>query len=285
MVQKDNYLFCAELGNLTYGAIKILDISNADNIYVADDFYPISQPWLLSLDGNLMVSSNLDKSWTLFDVTDPLNITELFNYPVSDFINAISIHGNALYTYLNNASTPLDIYDITDPASPVYQWSITFPDGVDDISYYGNYMYVATGAAVEVYSILDPFHPSSVGSYSYSVLGYNDIEIRSNLMYVLGDKSLEIVSLGIPDSPSYIGGITLTPPDTFYDVLEVDGQFAYVTGSSEKLYSVQVFPPSGPSLIGEIIQGQFYGGRGLLAYDGYLYEGTESLGLRIFDLY
>lgn len=283
--QKGNYLICAEMGNQTFGAFKVVDISDPDNVYVADDIYPGFKPNILSLEGDIMVSANQDKSWSVLNVADPLNITTLHQHPESDYIYELSIHGNAVYVYLSNPSTPLKIYDISTPSAPSYQWTITFPNGVSDISYYGNYMYVASGANVEVYSILDPFHPTSVGSYSYSVWGYYDTDIQGDKLYALSRETLEIASLSAPDSPAYLGGMSLPTPNTSYNALDVDGQFAYIGGYSEKLYSVQVFPPSNPALIGEVNQDLFCTARELLSLNGYLYQAAENQGLRVYDLY
>ena len=286
MERTDDYLLVAEAGNQNYGAIKTVDISDPANVSLAAAHYPGDRPTQLSLDGNIL-AVNFYYKWGLFDASDPLNITPLYTKNEADDPTVLAAHNNVLYIAFNMPMMyTVYIYDITTPSAPSYEGSLAQTDAIRGFTFGPNHMYVITYASIEVYSLTNPLQPNHVDTYSYSVDGYNDAVVQGNYMYLCSREILEIADLSNPASPSYVGS-TLFPVDgsNWYYTIAVDGQFGFMAGYSAPSHSALLWPPDSPSVVGPVYEDYSHSTRALYADGGYLFEGSGSIGLRIYDLY
>jgi len=284
--RKGDYLIAVEVGQENFGAIKTVDISDPPNASMVADIYPGDPPWHTSLYGDLLAVSYRN-NWELYDAGDPTNLSFHCQRTEFDDIFDIDLWGNALYVIQNTAGGhKIRIYNVTNPATPSYEGTLTLANSIYDICFTTGYMYVINGPTVETYSLANPFLPNNVDSYSHALMGYMSGCVQGNYLYLCANDTLEIADISNPASPSFVGEELFPLPSIgYYDHITVDGQFGYMAGYSAKSHSCLLWPPDNPTLIGEMYPGYPRSSRELLAYDGYFYEGTESFGLCIFDLY
>ncbi len=284
MVLKDNYLIIAELGQGGFSAIKVLDISNQPNFTFAYEMYPGFRPTNLAINGNTLIAASQDKSWVTMDVTNPQNIIPKSQTFESDFIYELAVMDNTAYIYVSMVGYPVRIYDITDLSTPIYKNTIALANGVRDFNFVDNLMYIAQGANIDIYSLTNPFFPAFVDTYSFNPTGYSDTEIRNNFLYLVGQNFLEIADISTPTAPLFLGSTALPDQNNMFWYIAVEGQFAYVDGPMEKLYSCRVYPPDSPEVLGDFYDEVTHSGRGLIVHEGILYESGTG-GLHIYDLY
>ncbi len=281
IVEKDGYLIIGDSTMLYYG-IKILDISNPANAFVAGYYHADWQLSRLALEGDVLALSGLDH-WGLCDVSDPLNIVEAGSGTTSNNISATGLRGDVLYISHNVPGSPeLLIYDISNINSPVPQAPLALSQLPYQILFKDNYMYLICYAEVTVYDLTDPLAPVYAGNYVGPGISRGDI--RGDYLHLTRDTALEITSLADPTTPAYMGSVDIPTMDPL-DKLLVNGQFAYVGSMSLPTYACYVWPPDSPSNFGPLYPSDDISAGITLVYDGYLYESTEMVGLRIFDLY
>lgn len=284
MVLKDNYLIIAEIGQGGFSSIKVLDISNAPDFQFAHEMYPGFRPTGLAINGNTLLAASQDKSWITMDVTDPQNIIPKSQTFESNYIYELAVMDNTAYIYINMVGHPVKIYDITDLTTPIYKNTMSHANGVRDFNFVDNLMYIAQGANIDIYSLTNPFFPAFVDTYSVNPTGYSDTEIRNNFLYIVGQNFLEIADISTPTAPVFLGSTALPEQNNTFNFIAVEGQFAYVDGFSEKLYSCWVYPPDSPEVLGNFYPEVSHSAKDLVVHEGILYE-AGSGGLHIYDLY
>ncbi len=284
MVRKGNYIIAAESGSQGYGAIKTVDITDPPNAFISGEVYPGNTQWGISLYGDLLAAHSLTE-WSLYDATDPDNLSIYYNNIEINNISTIGLWGNTLYVAFSHPALQIKTYDVTNPSAPMYGTTIALPNGTYNISFGGNYMYVPTGGVVEIYSLTNPTVPNLVHSYVTSIFGYDDVVIQGNYMYTVGGDIFEIVDITTPGTPVFQGSVQVpTTSMNYYYTIDIEGQLAYVTGYTAKTHSVLAWPPDSPAAI-SLVDDYYWGARELIATDEYLYQGQESWGLLIHDLH
>ena len=282
-VRKDEYLIVAERGQGSFAAIKVLDISNPPNFQFAYEMYPGFRPSNLAINGNTLLASCQDKSWVTMDVTDPQNIIPKSQTFESDFIYELAAMNNAAYIHMNAVGYPMKIYDIADLTSPIYKNTMSFANGVRDINFVDNLMYIAQGINIDIFSLTNPFYPAFIDTYSANIGGYMGTVIRNDFLYIVGQNFLEIADISTPSAPVFLGSTALPEQNNLFWYIAVEGQFAYVDGPVEKLYSCWIYPPDSPAVLDDFYDEVSHSGNGLLVHEGILYEAGG--GLHIYDLY
>jgi hypothetical protein len=284
MVLKDHYLIIGEIGQGGFSAIMVLDISNPPYFTFAHEMYPGFRPTGLAINGNTLLAASQDKSWVTMDVTDPQNIIPKSQTFESDYIYELAVMDNTAYIYMNAVGHPVKIYDITDLTTPIYKNTMSFANGVRDFNFVDSLMYIAQGADIDIFSLTNPFFPAFVDTYSVNPTGYSDTEIRNDFLYLVGHDFLEIADISTPTAPLFLGSTALPEQNNSFYYIAAEGQFAYVDGPMEKLYSCRVYPPDSPEVLGNFYDEVSHSGRGLIVHEGILYEAGNG-GLHIYDLY
>jgi len=284
MVRKGNYIIAAEAGNNNYGAIKTVDISDPPNAFVSGEEYTTSRPWGVSLYGDLLAVAALN-SWSLYDATDPNNLSIYGTFTEFNGISVIGLWGNTLYVAFNHPAYQIKTYDVTNPSTPISGTSVSLPNGTYNMEFAGNYMYVPSAAVIEIYDLTNPLIPNHVMSYGSSIFGYDDVVTQGDYLYTIGGDIMEIADNSTPGSPALLGSVQVpTVSMNFYNEIDVEGQMAYVAGYTAKVHSVLAWPPASPSAI-SIVDDTVWGARELIADPEYLYAGNDGWGLLIHDLF
>ena len=221
--------------------------------------------------------------WVLFDASDPLSLVQGGSGTITDHLRAIGLFGNALYVSYEPAGGPeVQIYNVSDIASPSYVNSFFPTDQIREFCFAGGHMYAATLPVVLVYSLADPLSPVLVDSYSKTEV--RDLEAQGSFLHLVTTNEVEIVDISTPSAPVYMGSTTLPVADWF-ERITVEGQFGYVGFMINTPYSCWIWPPNSPAPLGPVHENELFEGGSLFANQGFLYQGTGSWGIRIFDLY
>ena len=276
-----DYLLVGNTGNWTR-SIKTIDISDPPNAAVVGEIYLTDPPGHLRLDGNIL-ASGIGMQWKLFDAGDPLNLVAGGSGTTTNFLQAIGVFGTTLYVSYESAVGPeVEIYDISNIASPSYVNSLILADICRGICFAEGHMYLRTSPEILVYSVADPLNPVPVGNYPKTDV--RDFAARGDYLHMVTNDIVEIADISTPSSPVFAGATSLPVADWLERII-VDGQFAYITVMDAPPYSCWVWPPDSPTPLAPVHDNDAYGGGNLAVHNGYLYQSTESAGIRIYDLY
>ncbi len=276
----ENKLLIAERAGTHY-ALEVIDITNPLSAFVTTEYDVAEPPEFYYLDGNMLIVSQ-EESALLFDVSDDTSLVLLGTIPFGATVATVGLHND--FAYVAKLPTGVKIYDVGTPSIPLYASSISTDFVVMDFTFYGEYMYVATGVGISIYNISNPYAvveeiPYHVGEFTKESMILDDV------LYLVASNLLETVDLTDPVVPVQLGQLEVEPVLNLTDVI-LEGDFAYVQGDGTVPYACSIWPIDAPANFGQIYSHDPYGGeRDLYVWNGYLYEGSLTSGLRIFDLY
>lgn len=267
-----------------FSMLKIVDISDPSNAYLADEYYPGDWIRAMDIEGDTMVICK-SYGFSLINAADPLSLSELSTGSYSNIPLAASIHNDTLYIAYNAAK--LLIYDITNPSSPHYESNYTVENIVTSFAYNGTYMYTGTETGIDVYSIADPLSPTFLMHYT-TADEIKEITIQGKYLYMVTPTRLEIANLSSPSSPTFTGSVIVDPVLELTELV-VDSQYAYVQGQSSGPIAINLYPPSNPTVVGTLYDQYFISpfplNSDILLSDGVLYDMNQYTGIRMHELY
>ena len=282
MVAFDNYIIVCDSDNDEYHKLKTVDISIPSQARVVSEeplLYPI---FVMCHEGNVLAARTSGSEITLFDTTDPLNVSIHSTIPVSNPAMGMIINNNTLYFARDDEV--LFSYDISTPSSPVHKNTTPTTGKITYITINDDYLYADTDLdAMQVFSIANPWNPVAVGSYTTGDESQQVVS-QSDYLYICADTLLEIADLSTPTTPVYTGSVLL---EGFagYRYIDHDRFFAYLMpwwGGNP--YICSLWPADDPGIIFTFTDWPYGGGDGLEEHNGFLYI-QSGTGLRIFDLY
>jgi len=150
-------------------------------------------------DGQRVYLSYWNGMVELLDTSNPYSPTLTGTYSSTLHAYLIRQAGDLV---LLGASEKVVIIDFSNPLSPTLASTLDLPEIVYDIQVDGGWAYIATSGyelsenGITVYDILDPYHPTLLGTYPTMA---RHIQIDGGLMYVSADEDgLQVVSLWQP---------------------------------------------------------------------------------------
>jgi len=281
---RDNYMLIGDFAGLQ--DISIIDVTEPENASIIKQVNVSAPAYRFAADGDLAAIGGKN-TVALVDISDPLNPAP---YPtpytyVGPELDNLAIKGNALYVLYHDAMKAyIRVINVSDPSSPSDYTTIYFDSFYTAcIEFYGDFMYMDSDAGVEVYSVLIPYMPDHLGTYTCTDYIF-EIEIQGHYLYVYYGSSeiIEIVDLTNPSSPEYVGsGINgaISSGD-----MAISGQFAYFSGNDPNIYAAWIWPPESPQPYDQVCS-HYAAGSDLYAHDNYLYKNNLGTGLSIFRLY
>ena len=185
----------------------------------------------------------------IFDISDPVNLTEIGFYESPGDVAHISY---ANYTLIisegvnSNVSTSeegsgLRIIDVTNPALPEPVGFFETPGISVDVVVRNNYAFVLTlYGGISVVNIQDISNPTQIGYYN-SPGKPKDLSLKDNLAYLAdGNGGLRIVDISDLTNPVEVG--SYETGDSFSKI-DVSGDFAYVLYGAAGIHILDISNP------------------------------------------
>ena len=223
--------------------LSAIDVSNPTNPQVVNSIP--AYVYTLTVDGNHCYCVLNTNGFTIYNVSDPLNIWQesqmstvggvdiyklgfyvyLPGFVIVDvgdsanpfvvgdtslpvYAQAVWVNGNFGYGFVANDYVGLTIININDPTNPVVDSQYYGADDSRDVFVQGNYVYISNWRrCLKILDITDPANPFEVGEYD--TVGANPILqtvwVRDTLAYVPLFQKFKVVNVSNPSSPQLIG--------------------------------------------------------------------------------
>lgn len=146
-----------------------------------------------------MATDEINKELRVFDVTNPLNIIEIFsaNKDLPGAQNGMSLYNIGNKLYLGRQSTPggadLYIYDISNPALGLpLLGSVDIGTGVNAIRVAGRFAFIATpkvNQEFQVWNISNPTSITNISKYNFGNVVNRGIDYNPDFIYSTGQST------------------------------------------------------------------------------------------------
>jgi len=240
------------LGNYAYVAngwnkgIQIVDVSNPAAPAVVGSYgdgdknaYDVvarsgsTYVYIAGISGGLMV----------LDASDPTNPTEV--RVMTDLSpRRVALDANFLYV-ANTTDVGFQAFSLTDPEAPQASGQFEAPETIYSLFASDAHLYLSSWDRLWAYSLADPAHPASLGSYPQ--WGASDLFALGDSLYALASDSLYIIDASDPAHLTQAGVYSPTTRGALF----VLGNHAYLLPPT-RLEIVDVSTPSAPGKVGEL---------------------------------
>ncbi len=286
-VLTENYGYFVEGFSDTYGAVKVVNISDPSNATLDFTFWDTDSLNNIATNGTVLAVGSQNANYLrFFDLAQPDMPDQYQVLTLTQSIKAMAMTETTLYVGLSNGT--MKIYDIhlIPNTVPHPDWTMPFSHDIREMLLHGNNLYITSAITDDVFivDISSPFDPVQVHQIS-AVDTFMDISIADNTLYSANLSRMLIHTLdnsGIPtDSwtyyPSYAPNIRHIASENYY---------SFVSDASQRPIAMNVWPPDSATELGPVFgTGPSSLHYGLIVKDGWLYELRSGLGLRIYDLY
>jgi len=226
------------------GGMHVFDVSNPTDPQEITFFGTAGTPVDFTIEGNRLYVVSLGLSLEVFDITTPslprkIGACNLVGYPT-----APPIVVSSEYVYAAHDDT-LSVIDVVDPASPHeiakvpingFPLNANFPLEVCKTS---KCLYMAgQRSGLHVFDLTQPTLPVQCTTYRTGS-GAHDCAVSGNLAFVAHQQDgMSIVDIATPSDLRTLG---FFPEDVEYPVIDVDGDRAYLVGTSPVWPSFTVY--------------------------------------------
>lgn len=250
---KDGYAYVA----LESAGITIVDISlSKDPFDTLVTYDTDGQAQDVLIHRNRLYVADLNNAGLVFDVSDPTVVPPA---PISlpTGINPLDVYADGDYIYFGTGFEGLVIFISTLPTGP--QSISICPDatGVNALAVDGPYAYVTEWATDSIMSVnvSDPTNPVLLDTLvSATGQQYNGIAVGGGYAYVVDGSGIGVID--VSDPTQMVDGGYCEIWDA--DVIELQGQYAYVTNWGTGLHIVDISDPMSPAVVGSTFP--FYSG-------------------------
>ena len=234
--------------NTTTGGLRILDVSDPQNISQITIFGENDGVEAVALDGNYAYLAYHEHSTpsTYSSKTVVLDISTI-NFPneihrSSNGTSDVAVYGNYLYVIDNG----LEIYNISTPSTPNFVNKINVTDFtkvfIDNDTLYITSRY----RGIEIFDLTDPENPSNQRSFSTNGAIVNDLIAEGNIAYVANTiAGLKLINVQAPISE--VG--TFNSFGYPHDALKHNG-YIYVLDEKTDLQILNAADPLNPQTVG-----------------------------------
>lgn len=193
--------------------------------------------------GNVAYLADQDNGLVCLDVRDPSQ-PRLLGQNTNLKAYGVTVHGGVAYVADNDAG--LVTLNITDPATPTKLDSFATGGTAMDVSVAGNVAYVADGANdLVLVNVTDPTALSEIKDTTHAGSAW-DVDVSGNVAYVAAGT--ELLSLNVTDTPSAsaLGSCATGYGADMVKGIDVEGDLAFVSGTSSGLVVVNISDPEHP---------------------------------------
>ena len=232
----------------------------------------------LFIDGNDLYVANGNNGLKIFDISDPVNMTQIGNLYTS-YANKVYVSGD--YAYIADHTAGLQIIDVSDKTNPQVKSSLDTPGAAYGIFYKDGYVYLADYSSQNMYviDVSNPSNPSITGTLPTSTYVY-DVYVVGNYAYVADSRAgLLIADVSNPSNPSVVG--SYDTDGSAYGIT-VDGNYAYVSDAYRGLKIVDISDKTNPTLVGSVDTPDW--SMSTLVYGDYAFVCDGSSGVQIVDI-
>jgi hypothetical protein len=246
---KDNLMFTGSDYSFEPEQIVVTDVTNMyDAIPIDSDIALSGRASDIDVWNNTLWVSVGSGGIQLINVTDPYNCATIGSYDTDGSVAGIDIIDGIAYVCDGGAG--LKILNITNRDNIVQEGSIDTNGFTTDVTVAGNIAYIADSeGGFKTLDISDFAHIQLLGEYNSSLQQPFSLDVENDILYI-GDIIHGLRSFNISNP------LNLIPLDSFGGLgnpynIEVDGDYAYVGGSSN-LYIVNITDPKDMSLAGSV---------------------------------
>jgi len=279
-----DYMLVVDDDYNVYHSIKVLDVSDPADPAIVEEF-TVSNSNMSGIvyhDGVAYVGDGWDL--LVIDCSDMLDLSPIGTIDLADNIGSFVVYRDTLY--LGATNDHIYVYDVTNQTAPEYKVTKDSTNVILDFAFNGDYMYtVNNGGSIEIFSVANPWNPTSQGTYTPGEEPSGVIS-QDDYLYVACDTTFEILNIANPIVPVYEGSVLGGLYDEYMNTA-TDGLYAYVGGGWQHFCTPMIsslWPPDSPS-IAYSFDPWTYGTPSDIEVDGDILYIATSNGLRIFDLY
>ncbi len=217
-----------------------LDISDPSNIEILDSIggYLMNFSNRIEIYDNIAYVANGLVGLDVYNITEPLNLKFITNYPSDGVCYDVKIRNN--YAFIAKGYEGIEILNISDlnNIKSVSRYGGNYNNS-QSIAFYGNYLLIADRFdGVEILDISDLLNPQKIGYYNDTYNRAMDVEVVDNLAIVSDvNDGIEIINITNPYTPFEIGNYI----DNYNQTIgcAASSRFIYVADSHDGLQVVQ----------------------------------------------
>jgi hypothetical protein len=251
---------------------------------IANSMYKpnVTYPEWSTISGNyLYYSSNWDNTFTIVDISDPMNLVEKSTLHDGDTGATIKSPKGVMvvgdYAYFINwdnatGNESVEILNVADKSNPYHVGNYIYTLGTGDKTYSlfveGDYIYIATSAGNK-FIILDATDKSNIllassitrGTYGTLLNVPYGVAVSGNYAFVTSysSDSLEVFDITDKNNPVYISYLVNGTGGAKLDgaaAIQISGNYAYIMSRNSKaLEIVNISNPASPTHAGQITNG------------------------------
>jgi len=204
---------------------------------------------------------------------------------LSSDISGIAVTNSYMYVALKSPDM-FKVYSISDfPDSlPAFINDVWVNYSLRDLLVNGNALYGFTSDSMVIYDLTDPTSPAEYDVYGPLMDSIEDCVVSGKWLFLLMPARLEVFDATDPLNPTFVESLTLPHAPMLY-MTQLENYLAVCDPNHHPVF-IDISDPSAPTIFGEpITTDKFYTIRDLIAHEGFLYELTDSMGIRIFRMF
>ena len=180
------------------------------------------------------------------------------------------------FAYVAAWTSGIQVVDVSDIGAPVLAGNTSLPGEARRVVAYGGRLYVASGnGGLQILELGNPVSPTVQGTFATDIA--DDVEVVGSYAFLIDAYGLKVINVSNPSSPTLTGSL-----DLYGRRIVVEGNYAYITTSTDGLLVVDVSIRSNPRLVHTVETTSRL--RGLAVGGDQLYVCGEEDGVLIADI-
>ena len=244
-------------------------------------------------------------SVAVYDVTDPLNPTEIYFFETELVVTGFNKVGDFIYVYFGDemfdSKVGIIIINFSDPVNPFIEKEVLLSQGIYLAEMKDNYLFGASwDKGLLVLDISDPLNPEEISSFQFEEFnmwqGVRDLSIRGDYAYLAtmdgegwfpGPKAKEtksglvIADISDQNNIKLVSYYKKNDWGSVFSEVKVLGNYAYCSTAEWGLDVLDISDPYSPKFASRNDTGTTFGS---IIYNNYLYVSVKDNGLKVFDL-
>jgi len=234
----------------------------------------------VTIDGNRAYLARDYHGLIIYDITDPINTTELGS-TTGGAAHDIAISGNYAFAAGGDVSCGiLSVYDVSNPYDPTYLGYLGGFHMGFGITISDSYAYIADHTAgLKVVGISNPAMPFIVSTLQTT--DARDVAYSDGYIYLADETAgLKVIDVSDPHNPTIV--YSMGDCDTRHWIgIAVEGNRAYIARDYQGLYIMDITNPMHPSDLGYCVT--FYA-HNVAVSGNYTYVADDQDGIKAIDI-
>ncbi len=187
-----------------------VNITDFNRIYVLDRFAPAVGGYTKAvIQGSLAFLIATTGGISVFDISDPKNLTLLTEFSLGYWYRDLAINGDLLVILEPSRIT---LMNVSNPYNPVSLANIALANYSYQIEIQGNYLFVLDALGFDIFDISNPTNPFSVQDIITPFLSIEPfLTVTDQYAFIAYDNILAIYNITLPGTSSLLSSITLPP--------------------------------------------------------------------------